>query len=290
MLKENLRLIFKNKMTWLILLLVVAIIVSFSLSKVFNEYRAFEKAIYDSRIVIKKPYAIDVFSQNEDVFAGVLILTVPIGLAFFVFKSDSYDNTCMIRGCILKQKIYRIIAISLVTGLFFFIAYFMGLLTFYLTLNPNMNVVAYDQHFNNVNIDYYIGRYTSDNLMLKSLFWMNKGNSTFFYFLIWDFLYSLLMITFMFLICSFTMCFSNHAQVIVFIISYYVISFGFSYFYDNIFDLIIQMPTLLYEHNEYNNMFLKSWLLHPVINTSLAILLIGIDSGIKRIFRKINNV
>ena len=286
MLKENLRLIFKNKLTWLILLLAIIIIVSFSLSKVFIEYKAFEKEIYDSRIVIHRPYAVDVFTKYADVFAGVLILTVPIGLAFFIFRSDSYENTCMIRGSILRQKIYRIIAISLVTGLFFFIAYFMGLLTFYLTLNPNMNVVAYDQHFNNINLDYYIELYTDDDLMFHSLFWMNKGNSTFFYFLVWGFLYSLLMITFMFLICSFAMCFSTHLQVIIFIISYYVITVGFSYFYDNIFDLIIQMPTLLYDHNDYDGMYTYSWLLHPFINIGLTTIIISLDYYIKKIIKK----
>ena len=269
MLKENLRMIFKNKLTWLVFLALIVVVVCFSLSYVYKEYNNFYNYIYDGRIVVKKPFAVTTFSRCEDVFGGVLILTAPVCLSFFAYRNDSIDNMVTLRGNGLRERIYRSLAIAIVTALFFFLAYAIGVLTFYLTLNPNMDPYVYDDFVNNTN--YSNELCLSKEFMFYDLFWANKGNSTFFYYLFNGFLFSILMFTFIMLICSITMCFEAHMKVIVFVVSCYVVMFGLTYFFDNVLiDYFSQMPALLSNHCNYDGYLTPSWVLHPLMNIVLA--------------------
>ena len=276
MLKENLKMIFKNRITYLILLLLVAVIVCFSLSKVFNEYQVFEKYVYNGEYVVKKPFAIDVFSRCEDAFAAVILLTSCISLAFFIYKNDSFDNMTTLRGNIIRQRIYSILAIAIVTAIFFYIAYLFGMFTFYFTCGTKMNPDAYSDYVNGTNYSGLI--YVDNDKLMNSLFWMNKGNTTYLYFIVHGFFCAIMMFCFTLLTASFAFLFKPHMQVIVFIICSFVFMVGNSYFYDNIFTSLVQMPSLFYDHSEYDGIYLLSWLCHPLIFITLSGILIYIQS------------
>lgn len=263
MLKENLRIIFKNRLTWLVLLILLIVVIGYSFAQIFNEYKVFEKYIYDGKYLVTKPYAITAFSRCEDVFGGVVLLTSPICLSFFMYKSDSYDNITSIRGSVLKQRIYKVIAIAIVTTIFFYIAYALGMLTFYFTMNPNMQPEAYYNHLNNEFSGIY--NYESNSYLMGDLFWINKGNTSYLYFLVHGLLYSLMMFTFMLVIGSFTFFFKNHMQVFVFIVFAYIFLVGTSYIFDNFLDFVFQPAGLVYMHEEYDGMLLLSWIVQPIL-------------------------
>ncbi|MCR5462905.1 MAG: hypothetical protein K6E87_07580 [bacterium] len=268
MLKENLRLILKNRLTWIVFLILIIVIVSFSLSKVFNEYYEFEKYLYDGKYVVKRPFAVSVFSKSEEYFGAVMILVSPICLAFCFYKNDSTINISNIRGNILRQRIYSALSIALITAIFFFIAYMIGMLTFYFTLNPKMNPYGYSDYINGTNdsLEFYV----SKDLFMKDLFWINKGNTTYIYYTIHALLFSIIMFSFILITSSFTYFFKSYMQVIVFIVFTYIFLLGNSYFYDNIFTNLIQMPSLVYDHKAYDKTYILSWIMHPIIFIVIA--------------------
>ena len=119
--------------------------------------------------------------------------------------------------------------------------------------------------------------------MLKSLFWMNKGNNSYIYYLVNGLIYSAVMFTMMLVIGSFSQLFPGHFQVIIFIIFIYVFLLGTSYLYDNTFDMAIFQPVgIIYEHNNYDGILAKSFIYHPICNLCVTAIIYAIQYAIMR--------
>lgn len=259
--KENMRLLVKNRLTWIVFLTIELILLFCVFRNIYISYSEFDKFIYEGTLY-KKPFAIDAISRFNDDFSAIILLITPICFVFSVYKNDSFERIIAIRNNDFKQKLSFVFSFAFLTTVVFLVGYLISYMTYYFALDSKMNPYMLQAYTNGE--EYQRSVFGVNNIMFKNLFWINNGNSTYLYFIVHGLIYSIVYFSFILAVASLVINVRNSYRVISYVLLVYIIMFINSFLFDNVFKSIVQMPGLfsIYTNEKYVR---NSYIVQPII-------------------------
>ena len=149
MLRENLRLIIKNKLTIIVLIAIIIINLGYTFMDIFNCYRmhnADSHEIISYVYLYDKPYAASSWYEFFSKFSAFLFLLIPISMSFLFVRNKNLNSICELRGKNLKQTIIFSISISLIVAVLFFLNYLLSMSRFYFSMGFKIEPWKIDYH------------------------------------------------------------------------------------------------------------------------------------------------
>lgn len=286
MLKENLRMILKSKLTWIVFGCLLIITLGYTFYDIFHTYKWQQEIIINYEYLWDKPYASSSWNNFYQNFSAVLFLIVPISLCFVFYKKDTYVHTCQIRGKASKQKITQAMSIGIVTASFFFVLFLISLSSFYFTMGFKMEPWKIDFHNEEIELlGNYLNRYDTGSYFGYELYWSNNGNSTYLFYVSIGLLITVLYFFYITMASLFAFLFSNRIRIVCFIIFTYIFYFltCIEYSFGNFFLDLVELSKVSYMRT---NTYINSIIIYPCLCIGLIVLFLMIDYIVNNAKRK----
>ncbi len=279
MIKENLRLILKNRLTWIIFAILVLFNFVYTFIDIYNCFKLHNgnsHEIINYTFLYNKPYAPTSWNEFFAKFSAFLFLVIPISLSFLFVKNNNYTKICDFRGKNIGQDISFALGVGIITSLSFFFNYFISILSFYLTMGFKMAPWKLAFHNGEIGLDgNYITPFDLKGYFGYNFYWSNNGNNTFLFFIIIALLFSFIIFLFIFTSSLFSSLFKNKIKFFAFIIFVYV------YFFVTCMEIkgfkaVTNLVDLMKVHETTSTFFVRGILFHIIVLLSMAIIFIVI--------------
>lgn len=276
MLKHNLLLIFKSRLTIIIFSILVVVTLGYTFLDI---YFAFSKIgsigkVFNGEYMITKPYAASSFSLFYEDFSALLFLIVPISLCFIFSKSNEYETVCKLRGNNVKKRIVEVLSVSIVITIIFLFLYLISLFSYYFTMGFEVEpwcLSYYKGEIDNLNNSII---YLKDNYFLRELFWSNNGKNNIFFFIISGLITSILYFSSVFTAGMFAQLFKNQFRLWAYIVFTFLFFYGLSLdIFSNVYLGIVELSKVVSMHTD---IYIKSIFVYILICILLSTLFFGI--------------
>lgn len=235
MLLNNLKCIFKSRLTIFVIIFLFAVAFGYTFYDIYQEFRmfsygSFKECIINYEYVWDRPYAASSWTSFMKNYSAFLFLVIPLSMCFTFYNSSNYENMLNQRGSKLKRTIFQSLSVAIATAIIFFFIYLFSMLAFYFTMGFDIEPWKIAYHNGEVELlGNYLAEFDSRDFLFRDLFWMNNGNSTVIFFIVVDLIGSLIMFSFIFMTSMLAYLFSRNVRFYAFLILnyFFLLALGF---------------------------------------------------------------
>ena len=275
MLRNNLKCIFKSRLTIFVIIFLFAVAFGYTFYDIYQEfhmfsYGSFKECIINYEYVWDRPYAASSWTSFMINYSAFLFLVIPLSMCFTFYYSSNYENMLNQRGSKLKRTICQSLSVAIATAIIFFLIYLFSMLAFYFTMGFDIEPWKLAYHNGEIELlGNYLSEFDSRDFLFRDFFWINNGNSTVFFFIIVDLIGSLTVFSYIFMTSMLAYLFPRNVRVYAFITLNYILLLVFGFISNDYIHYELVEMIKIFGINK--NCCLQSYLSFPFFSLSIVV-------------------